>query len=205
MHRRVLLLAALTAGCRPRPEPEPPLPDTPGGKLLGAARRQKTVTRTYDAAYVRLPYPGGDVPRDRGACTDVVIRAARDGLGADLQKLVHEDMARAFRAYPGKWGLTAPDANIDHRRVPNLETYWKRTGAELWRAPAGHGGGFPLPLEPGDIITFKSVWGRPHVAIVSRAQPVTTIVHNIGAGVREELLAFQLTLEAHGHYRWPQT
>jgi uncharacterized protein YijF (DUF1287 family) len=201
MHRRSLLLAAFASGCTPRlPKPDP-VPDTPGGKLLTAARLQKGVTGTYDAAYTRLPYPGGDVAREKGACTDVIIRAARDGFGLDLQKLVHEDMAKAFKAYPRKWGLAAPDSNIDHRRVPNLEAYWCRQGVELW---SGHNNGFPLPLEPGDIITFLSAWNRPHIAIVVHGGPLARIIHNIGGGVKEEPMWGQLGLEAHGHYRWPR-
>lgn len=198
MHRRALLLAALASGCRPAIEAAP---DTPGGKLLAAARTQKRVTHTYDAAYTRIAYPGGDVPRSKGVCTDVVIRAARDGFGLDLQRLVHEDMRKAFRAYPRKWGLKAPDANIDHRRVPNLETYWRRQGAELWSGP---GGVSPVRFQPGDIITFLSAWNRPHIAIIVHGPPFTKIIHNIGAGVKEEPLWAQLALELHGHYRWPK-
>src|SRR5688572_14592856 len=93
--------------------------------LLTAAHAQQGVTTRYDGRYVRLAYPGGDVPMDRGVCTDVVIRAYR-ALDIDLQQRVHEDMRAHFAAYPKLWGLRAPDRNIDHRRVPNLARYFER-------------------------------------------------------------------------------
>src|SRR5580698_6830668 len=110
------------------------LPAKPGEHLATAARTQLGVTTTYDPHYTRIPYPNGDVPRSTGVCADVIVRAGRDGLGLDLQKLVHEDMQRDFAAYPHTWALTHPDANIDHRRVLNLEAFWRRTKCELWRA-----------------------------------------------------------------------
>ena len=94
----------------------------PAAKLIAAARKQVGVTLAYDPAYTRLPFPNGDVPRARGVCTDVIIRAYRDALGLDLQGLVNADMRAAFKAYPRNWGLSAPDRSIDHRRVPNLRT-----------------------------------------------------------------------------------
>ncbi|RYG20168.1 DUF1287 domain-containing protein, partial [bacterium] len=96
-----------------------------GAKIVTAARKQVGVTLSYDPAYVSLTYPGGDLPREKGVCTDVIIRALREGLSQDLQKLVHEDMKANFSAYPKNWGLSRPDKNIDHRRVPNLQTYFK--------------------------------------------------------------------------------
>jgi uncharacterized protein YijF (DUF1287 family) len=173
-----------------------------GSKLLDAARRQKNVTRRYDSAYTRLPYPGGDVPRAKGVCTDVVIRAARDGLGLDLQKLVHEDMVKAFAAYPALWGLKAADANIDHRRVPNLETYWRRQDAELWNSK--NKAAVPVPLKPGDILTFISWANRPHVAIVVHGGKNARIIHNMGSGVCEQPLWILFGLTLRGHYRWPK-
>ena len=109
---------------------------TSGQKLADAARAQVGVTTGYDPTWTKLTYPGGDVPRSTGVCADVVIRAARDGLGLDLQKLVHEDMVKDFDAYPARmtWGSRKPDENIDHRRVLNLEAYWRRSGARLWAA-----------------------------------------------------------------------
>ncbi|MBW8883169.1 MAG: DUF1287 domain-containing protein, partial [Asticcacaulis sp.] len=99
--------------------------------LVATARRQVGITTGYDRNYTQLRYPGGDVPRDRGVCTDVLIRAYRDAFGLDLQALVHADMQHAFAAYPRRWGLKHPDANIDHRRVPNLAVFFSRQGARL--------------------------------------------------------------------------
>ncbi|AHE52114.1 DUF1287 domain-containing protein [Sphingomonas sanxanigenens] len=165
--------------------------------LIAAARRQVGVTRSYDPAYSVLAFPNGDVPRGRGVCTDVVIRAYRDAFGIDLQALVNADMKAAFAAYPKTWGLRRPDRNIDHRRVPNLQAFMARKGARL-PVPAGAGG-----WRPGDIVT-SLVGGRlPHIGIVSdRRGPGGhwAIIHNIGAGAREEdaLLAHPLT----GRYRF---
>lgn len=158
---------------------------TPGwsAKLVAAARAQVGRTVLYDPAYVRLAYPGGDVPADRSVCTDVVIRAYRAALGVDLQQLVHEDMARAFAAYPRTWGLKRPDGNIDHRRVPNLETFLTRKGAALPLAE---------PWQAGDLITQRLPGNLPHIVILasegSAARP-PLVVHNIGAGARLEPLA----------------
>lgn len=164
-------------------------------RLPALARQQIGITTSYDPAYVPLPYPGGDVPMDRGVCTDVVIRALR-GLGLDLQKAVHEDMAAHFSAYPKNWGLKRPDKNIDHRRVPNLRTFFTRRG---WALPVTHN---PADYRPGDLVTCTVAGHLPHIVIVSdRKSPegVPLIIHNIGAGVQEEdaLFAFPLT----GHYR----
>ncbi|MEG3143802.1 DUF1287 domain-containing protein [Sphingomonas sp. RT2P30] len=116
-------------------------------RLIAAARRQVGVTLTYDSGYSKLAFPGGDVPRQRGVCTDVLIRAYRDALRQDLQVLVNSDMRAAFSAYPKRWGLRAPDRNIDHRRVPNLQTWLKRHRAQR-----------PVPNDrtgwlPGDIFS----------------------------------------------------
>jgi uncharacterized protein len=165
--------------------------------LINAARKQIGVTITYDPAYSRLAFPGGDVPRNKGVCTDVVIRAFRDAFGLDLQALVNADMKRAFSAYPKRWGLKSTDRNIDHRRVPNLETFLTRQGARLaiasdasrWRA--------------GDIMTCLVSGNLPHIGIVSDRKTLTgrpLVIHNIGRGTQEEdiLFAFKLT----GHFRW---
>ena len=129
--------------------------------VAAAAVSQIGRTTRYDPAYVRLAYPGGDVPIDRGVCTDVVIRAYRTGLGFDLQATVHEDMAGNFAAYPGIWGLKRPDASIDHRRVPNLRTYFSRKGARL-AASAD-----PSDYSPGDLVTMMLPGNLPHIAIVT--------------------------------------
>ena len=175
-----------------------------GEALAAAARRQVGITRGYDSGYHRLAYPGGDVPRSTGVCADVVVRAARDAWGVDLQRRVHEDMARAFGAYPRKWGLAAPDANIDHRRVPNLETFWTWAGARLWHAQHWTAGfAFPGPLQAGDILTWRTFFsGGPHVGVVVEAGAWPRIVHNAGFGTHEELLAEQLLNSATAHFRW---
>ena len=163
-------------------------------------------TTGYDPNYTKLSYPGGDVPRSTGVCADVVIRAARDGLGLDLQKLVHEDMVRAFNAYPARrvWNSREPDTNIDHRRVLNLETYWTRVGARLWAANAPTpGDAYPEPIEEGDILTWLLDARLPHVGIVVSAGRQTRVVHNIGRGVEESPLAAFAPHRAAGHYRWP--
>ncbi len=179
---------------------------TKGQKLGEAARAQLGVTTGYDPNYTKLSYPGGDVPRSTGVCADVVIRAARDGLGLDLQKLVHEDMVRAFNAYPARrvWNSREPDTNIDHRRVLNLETYWTRVGARLWAANAPTpGDAYPEPIEEGDILTWLLDARLPHVGIVVSAGRQTRVVHNIGRGVEESPLAAFAPHRAAGHYRWP--
>lgn len=167
---------------------------TSAGALLGAARAQIGVTTLYDPAYAQIAYPMGDVPRERGVCCDVVIRALRDAHSADLQQLVHEDMRAHFSRYPTIWGLAATDRNIDHRRVPNLRRYFERRGLEL---AAGS------ELRPGDIVTMTVPQNLPHIAVVSDVTGPSgraMIVHNIGRGAREEdrLGDFPLT----GHYRW---
>lgn len=163
--------------------------------LPEAARQQIGVTVEYDPAYVSLDYPGGDVPADRGVCTDVVIRALRL-LNLDLQQAVHEDMKAHFSAYPKLWGLKHPDKNIDHRRVPNLQTYFTRSG---WQLPVSTKA---ADYRPGDLVTCMVAGNLPHIMVVSdrRAQDGTPLViHNIGNGTQEEdcLFAYPLT----GHYR----
>lgn len=180
----------------------------PGEALARAARAQVGVTLGYDPSYVRLTYPGGDVGRATGVCADVVIRAARAAWELDLQRLVHEDMTRAFAAYPSRrsWGLTRPDANIDHRRVLNLETYWARAGAQLWRAATPAAGKVsPHPLAAGDILTWRVGGSLPHVGVVAPAGDRPRVVHNIGAGAREESLEAFAPHPAVGHYRWRPT
>lgn len=170
-----------------------------GTKIVTAARKQVGVTLYYVADYEAIAYPGGDVPPHRGVCTDVIIRALRDGLGKDLQKLVHEDMRANFSAYPKNWGLSRTDKNIDHRRVPNLQAFFKRRG-------------FTLPVtkdsadyQAGDLVTCTVPPHLPHVMIVSdkkTAEGVPFVIHNIGGGAQEEdkLFTYPLT----GHYRWKE-
>ncbi len=141
-------------------------------RFVKAAEHRLTRTVRYDPAYVVLDYPGGDVPADTGVCTDEVIRAYR-AIGIDLQKLVHEDMKTAFSAYPKLWGLKRPDKNIDHRRVPNLETFFRRQGAEVKGEERGR-------FLPGDLVTWDlSGNGLWHIGMVVAED---AFVHNIGSG-----------------------
>ena len=175
-------------------------------RLADAARAQVGVTTGYDPTWTKLSYPGGDVSRSTGVCADVVIRAARDGLGLDLQKLVHEDMSIHFDAYPARkaWGSRAPDSNIDHRRVLNLEAYWTRAGARLWAADVSTPGDrFPRPIELGDIVTWMLDGRLPHVGVVAAVGRQIQIVHNIGRGAEESLIEAFSIHHAAGHYRWP--
>jgi uncharacterized protein YijF (DUF1287 family) len=168
------------------------------GKLISAAREQVGVTKSYDPAYVVLEYPGGDVAKDRGVCTDVVIRAFRK-LGLDLQKLVHEDMAKSFARYPPQWGLKRPDKNIDHRRVPNLMKYFERQGKSVPVSKKAE------DYRPGDLVTCIVPPHLPHIMIVSDVpSPVDSsrmqIIHNIGQGAQVEDRLFDF--EISGHYRY---
>lgn len=187
-----LLTLYVAASCHAqRTEP------TPTARMVANAHRQTTVTRYYDPAYVSLPYPNGDVPKDRGVCTDVVIRALRAS-GKDLQKLVHDDMVKAFGAYPHKWGWRRPDTNIDHRRVPNLQTYFKRHGKSLPISESA------TNYQPGDIVSWQLPNGRDHIGMVSDAlvsgAKRRAIIHNIGQGTREEDVLFVWKIT--GHYRY---
>lgn len=172
MSRALILLALLLAS---------PAPAQDRDALIAAARAQVGVTTIYDPAYVALAFPGGDLPRDRGVCTDVIIRAFRDAWGIDLQRAVNRDMRRAFAAYPALWGLSRTDRSIDHRRVPNLETFLTRAGAAL---------GPGAETLPGDLVTVRLPGNLPHVMIVSDRRSADggrpLALHNIGNGVREE-------------------
>jgi len=193
--RAVLFGAVAVAACRDTARAAPV--SGRAGKLIAAARRQVGVTLSYDPAYTRLAFPGGDVPRGRGVCTDVVIRAYRDAFGVDLQALVNADMKRNFAAYPKNWGLRTTDSSIDHRRVPNLQTFWKRSGAAL---PISRN---PRDWLPGDIFTCRVGGTLPHTGIVSDRlgrSGAWTIIHNIGSGTREEDRLFEWPID--GHFRW---
>lgn len=173
-----------------------PTVQTKSDRLVAEARKQIGVTTTYDGSYVALKYPNGDVPMERGVCTDVVVRALRK-LDFDLQKLVHEDMKKHFSKYPKIWGLKGTDKNIDHRRVPNLRKYFERRGLaqKLTKDPAN--------FKPGDLVTCKVPGNRPHIMIVSdkkNSDGVPYVIHNIGGGASEDDQLFSFTLT--GHYRW---
>lgn len=182
-------------------------PLTRGEKLAQAARNQVGVTTGYDPHYVRIAYPNGDLPRSTGVCCDVIIRAYRDALALDLQKFVHEDMLRDFAAYPHTWGMPHPDANIDHRRVPNLETFWRRSRSEIWHASTPTAGNaFPSPLSPGDVLTWRLDARMPHIGVVvANGVFSTRIVHNWGNGAEESSLFTFNPHRAIGHYRWPSS
>jgi uncharacterized protein len=167
-------------------------------EFIEAARAQVGVTLRYDPSYTRLKFPNGDVPREIGVCTDVVIRAYRDAFDFDLQSQVNADMKRNFSAYPKIWGLKRADSNIDHRRVPNLRTFLKRKGAELDASSDG------LLYNPGDLVTQNLPGNLPHIAIVSdtmnAADTAPLVIHNIGGGaqIEDTLFAFEIT----GRYRF---
>ncbi len=167
-------------------------------RLVAAAVERTRHSVTYDGAYRRLGYPGGDVPADRGVCSDVVIRAYRAGLGIDLQQRVHEDMTHAFHSYPAIWGLSRPDPSIDHRRVPNLETFFTRHGERLrvTRTPGDY--------RPGDLVTWRLGGRLPHIGIVtdrrSRDGKRPLIAHNIGTGPTLEDMLFNYPIT--GHFRY---
>jgi len=174
-----------------------PVSNTPQIRLaVDSAIEQTKHTNEYDPSYVKLAYPGGDVPIERGVCADVIVRAFR-GAGIDLQKEIHEDMVRSFGKYPTDWGARKPDSNIDHRRVPNLMTFFSRTGKSI-----------PITSKqsdylPGDVVAWELDNHLLHIGLVTDAVTTKTqtylVVHNIGAGARLEdvLMSWKII----GHYR----
>lgn len=191
--QRAALAAWLALGLGSAVRAEPAL----GARVAAAALAQVGVTRIYDPAYARLAYPNGDVPLERGVCSDVVIRALRR-VGVDLQRLVHEDMRAHFADYPRNWGLRRPDRNIDHRRVPNLQRFFARRGLAV-----------PITRDPrdyraGDLVAYVLPGNLPHIGVVAArrtpdgARPL--LVHNIGAGAQLEDVLF--AWEIVGHFRW---
>jgi len=153
-----------------------------------SVRIADSVTWYYDAAYYRIPYPNGDVPGG-GACTDVVIRVLRMN-GIDLQKEVHDDITQHFDLYPKMWGLSSPDPNIDHRRVPNLMTYFKRKGYEVTDGE----------FKPGDIVCWNLSGGMKHIGIYLKDE---TVFHNMGPSSRIEE-GFLRRYPIIGHYRYTE-
>lgn len=164
--------------------------------LVAAARAQVGATLIYDPSYQRIAYPMGDVPLSRGVCSDVVVRAFR-GVGIDLQAEIHRDMRRHFAAYPRIWGLRKTDPNIDHRRVPNLATWFARQGYDLNVTDAAD------DYQAGDVVAWVLDSGRPHIGIVSDRRSADgqrpLMIHNIGWGAKEEdvLFGYRVT----GHFR----
>jgi hypothetical protein len=163
--------------------------------VVKAALAQEGVTTQYDPAYTRLGYPGGDVPRERGVCADVIVRSFR-AAGVDLQVLVHDDMRKNFATYPQQWKLKKPDPNIDHRRVLNLETYFTRAGKAVAITDN------PADYLPGDVVSWRLANGLPHIGLVGAnktrdGRPL--VIHNIGAGARLEDVLFSFKIA--GHFR----
>jgi uncharacterized protein YijF (DUF1287 family) len=166
-------------------------------KIIENAIWQTTVTTLYDPAYRRMEYPGGDLPIERGACSDVIIRAFRSA-GIDLQKEIHEDMEKSFDLYPRKWGLIKTDTNIDHRRVHNIMTFLNRQKKSV---PVSHQ---EQDYEPGDIVTWNLPGNIDHIGIVTDVRVADSerymVVHNIGAGAKLEDVLFEF--EITGHFRY---
>ena len=199
----LMLIACSTGVDQPELPPieSPPLAEIKSPqtrRLLEGAIAQTTVTREYTQVYIVIGYPNGDVPSNTGACTDVVIRGFRSA-GVDLQKEVHEDMQANFSAYPNKWGLSKTDTNIDHRRVPNLQTFFTRKGKSLPVSRVAE------DYKPGDVVSWDiNGQGMTHIGLVSNLKSAQSgrylIVHNIGAGVNAEDRLFDWKII--GHYRY---
>lgn len=153
---------------------------------------------TYDGSYFSIPYPNGDIPADKGVCTDVIIRAYRQ-IGIDLQQVVHEDMKTHFEEYPQLWGLTRTDANIDHRRVPNLMTFFGRQGVTKSITVNA------ADYLPGDIVCWNLGGAITHIGIVTDQKSIdgkrNKIVHNIGNGQVLEDCLFRFKIIGHYRYR----
>jgi len=173
--------------------------DARAARLVAAAIERTRHDVTYDGSYRSIAYPMGDVPGETGVCTDLVIRAYRAGLEIDLQQRVNEDMRVAFDRYPRAWGLSRPDTNIDHRRVPNLETFFRRHGEILPVTDA------PGDYRPGDLVTWRlNGASLPHVGIVTDRHAPSTgnpiIAHNIGRGPELSDMLFDYPIA--GHFRY---
>ena len=198
----LFLSACTSAAVRPAAIPESTASTEIGSpqirKILENAIEQTRTTRGYTQDYFVIGYPNGDVPAETGACTDVIIRSFRSA-GIDLQKEVHEDMVANFSAYPKKWGLSRTDRNIDHRRVPNLQTFFTRRGKSL---PVTSDSG---NYKPGDVVSWDlDGKGMTHIGVVSNLRSTRTgrfmIIHNIGGGVNAEDRLFDWKVT--GHFRY---
>jgi uncharacterized protein YijF (DUF1287 family) len=167
--------------------------------LVEAALERTNHNVRYDGRYISIPYPNGDVPENIGVCTDVIVRTYR-AIGTDLQQLVHEDMVANFEAYPSKriWGQNRTDKNIDHRRVPNLQTFLSRQGEKLVISSKASN------YKAGNIVTWMLPGNLPHIGLITNKISVLTgnpmVVHNIGAGPKldDVLFSYKIT----GHYRY---
>jgi len=178
----------------------PSIPNSSFYQKLSQATLELTLDKvTYDPSYVSIKYPNGDVPKDKGVCTDVIIRAYRK-LGIDLQKEVHEDLKTNFSKYPNlkKWGLKKPDTNIDHRRVPNLEVFFERKGEKLAVTQN------PTDYKTGELVTWMIGGKLPHIGIITHKKSADgkrhLIVHNVGNGQVLEDCLFSWKIV--GHYRY---
>lgn len=193
---RACLLADVGTARRPSPTVEPkPASDIVGAKIAHAARAQ--IGTAYAPGYVSMAYPNGDLAKDKGVCTDVIIRALR-AVGRDLQQLIHEDMTSNFAKYPQLWGLKKPDANIDHRRVPNQMKYFERHGKTLALATDA------ASLEkwqPGDFVYWRLDNGLLHCGVVSdqKANGRPLVIHNLSICAEEDCLTQWKII---GHYRF---
>lgn len=176
-------------------------PRTAAQKIVNGAKQQAIDQVRYDASYLQIPYPNGDVPKNRGACTDVIVRALRNA-GYDLQKLMHEDMARHFRLYPQQWHMAGPDSNIDHRRVPNHIAFMKRFAKSL---PCSTGGENLKTWKPGDLVYWRlAPTSLTHCGVVSdekNADGLPLVIHNIGPTARQEDCLDSWPII--GHFRYP--
>lgn len=200
-NRRIgyLLAALVVAAPVPRTAPAQTVRSSdPATRLAAAAVERTTHAVVYDGSYRRIGYPGGDVPGDVGVCTDLVVRSYR-AVGIDLQREVHEDMRADFSAYPTIWGLSRPDPNIDHRRVPNLRTFFARKGRSLAVTPDA------AAYRAGDVVTWMLPGNLPHIGIVvdglSAHGDRPLVAHNIGNGPEVEDMLFDYRIT--GHYRYP--
>lgn len=166
-------------------------------ELILAARNQTLKKVKYDGSYYKIPYPNGDVPDSIGVCTDVVIRAYRS-VGYDLQKLIHEDMRKNFEVYKKRRYSAGLDPSIDHRRTPNMETFFTRKGHKLVVSDKA------TDYAPGDIVFWDVAAG--HVGMVVNVKSGTDssrfmVIHNIGAGPRMEDFLFRAKITGHYRYR----
>ena len=170
-------------------------PERLAQQLVENATSQIGVTIRYDPEYRIMAYPNGDVPQDRGVCSDVIIRAYRKA-GIDLQRLVHADMQQHFAIYPRLWKLSHTDTNIDHRRVPNLMVFFTRHGDKLAISRKAE------DYHPGDIVIWRLSSGQTHIGLVSDRQKDgrPLMLHNIGEGTQREDVLFAFTII--GHYRF---
>ena len=192
--RRFLLAGLCALPFAPGSLAQSPEPYQGENRLIDAARSQIGVTTRYDPSYTALDYPMGDLPPDRGVCIDVIIRAYRDAFEFDFQKAIHEDMAESFSAYPQIWGLSRPDKNIDHRRVPNVETWLHRKGYEVTATG----------WQPGDLLTCRLPGNLPHIAVISDqigSDGRYKAIHNIGRGAAEEPLIGRFPEERRFRFR----